>query len=111
MIQGGANGKAKKQKAEQPRPEKQNNAIYVTSLPDDVTEDELSREFHKYGVIAESADSDAPRIKLYYDDNGKFKGEALIGELTYPWIPLCCLHMTHSVLPLRIRPARNQHGR
>ena len=57
-----------------------NNAIYITSLPDDVTEDELHQVFSRYGVIAESADSDKPRIKLYYDENGDFKGDALIGE-------------------------------
>lgn len=31
-------------------------------------------------MIAESADSDRPRIKLYADADGNFKGDALIGE-------------------------------
>ena len=73
--------KAKKQKAGDPRPERKNNAIYVTSLPDDVTAEELHDVFCRYGVIAESADSNKPRIKLYADDQGNFKGDALIGEL------------------------------
>lgn len=34
-------GNTKKQKAEQPREERKNTAIYVTSLPLDVTEDEI----------------------------------------------------------------------
>ena len=72
-------GKAKKQKAEEPRPEKKNSAVYVSSLPDDVTEDELHDVFSRYGVVAESTDNDKPRIKLYYDDEGDFKGDALIG--------------------------------
>ena len=53
--------------------------MYVSSLPEDVDEDELHQVFSRYGVIAESAESDKPRIKLYYDDKGNFKGDALIG--------------------------------
>lgn len=79
-MQDGTNGKSKKQKPEELRGEKKNNAVYVTSLPDDVTEDELHDVFSKFGVIAESADSDKPRIKLYSDAKGNFKGDALIGE-------------------------------
>ena len=80
-VQGTANGQAKKQKAEAPREEQKNKAVYITSLPDDVTEDELFDTFSKYGVIAESADNNKPRIKLYSDDQGNFKGDALIGKL------------------------------
>lgn len=40
--------------------------------------DELNRVFSRYGVIAEELDSGEPRIKLYTDDNGKPKGDALI---------------------------------
>ena len=74
-------GKAKKQKADESRGERKNTAIYVTSLPLDATEDEIYDTFSKYGVIAESAENDQPRIKLYADDKGKFKGDALIGEI------------------------------
>ena len=74
-----ANGKSKKQKSE----EKKNNAVYVTSLPEDTTEDELHDVFSKFGVIAESADSDKPRIKLYADEKGNFKGDALIGRFKH----------------------------
>ncbi len=52
----------------------------MSSLPDDVTEDELHDVFSKYGVIAESADNNKPRVKLYYDEKGDFKGDARIGE-------------------------------
>jgi HIV Tat-specific factor 1 len=43
--------------------------------------EEVEQVFSRYGVIAESLDSDAPRIKLYTDDNGNFRGEALIGKV------------------------------
>lgn len=35
--------------------------------------------FKKFGVIAESAETNKPRIKLYTDEQGNFKGDALIG--------------------------------
>lgn len=67
----------KKQKAP-PQP-RQNTAVYVTGLPLDVTIDEVHEVFsRKAGVIAEEIDSGAPRIKLYNDSEGNFKGDALV---------------------------------
>ncbi|KAG4220405.1 hypothetical protein PC116_g31116, partial [Phytophthora cactorum] len=61
-----------------PQP-RQNTAIYVTGLPLDVTVDEVHDVFsRKCGVIAEEIDSGRPRIKLYTDEKGNFKGDALI---------------------------------
>lgn len=60
---------------------RQNSAIYVTGLPDDIDADELRDFFGKYGIIAESLDDNGKRIKLYNDKDGKFTGEALISEL------------------------------
>ncbi|KAI6093768.1 hypothetical protein F4821DRAFT_4952 [Hypoxylon rubiginosum] len=67
----------KKQK--QPPQPRQNTAIYVTGLPLDVTVDEVHEVFsRKCGVIAEEIDSGRPRIKLYSDEKGSFKGDALV---------------------------------
>ncbi|KAB8074042.1 putative nuclear mRNA splicing factor-associated protein [Aspergillus leporis] len=55
-----------------------NTAVYVTSIPLDAEFDELRHLFSKCGVIAEEIDSGRPRIKMYTDDDGKFKGEALV---------------------------------
>lgn len=53
--------------------------MYVTGLPLDVTVDEVHELFSsKCGVIAEEIDSGAPRIKLYTDSEGNFKGDALV---------------------------------
>lgn len=52
--------------------------MYVTSLPDDITLEEVQTVFSRCGVIAEEIDSGRPRIKLYTDDQGNFKGDALI---------------------------------
>ncbi|KAG5928498.1 hypothetical protein E4U42_000570 [Claviceps africana] len=68
---------SKKRKAP-PQP-KQNTAVYVTGLPPDATVTEVHDLFsRKAGVIAEEIDSGAPRIKLYSDEAGNFKGDALI---------------------------------
>lgn len=53
--------------------------MYVTGLPADATVDEIHELFsRKAGFIAEEIDSSAPRIKMYTDAEGNFKGDALI---------------------------------
>ncbi|KAE8355564.1 hypothetical protein BDV28DRAFT_128687 [Aspergillus coremiiformis] len=63
------------QKSKKPRV---NTAVYITSIPLDADFDEILHVFSKCGVIAEEIDSGRPRIKMYTDDDGKFKGEALV---------------------------------
>ena len=63
------------QKQKKPRV---NTAVYVTSIPLDSDKDEIKHVFSKCGVIAEEIDSGQSRIKMYEDDNGKFKGDALV---------------------------------
>ena len=50
----------------------------MTSIPLDADIDEIKDTFTKCGVIAEEIDSGKPRIKMYEDDMGQFKGDALI---------------------------------
>lgn len=71
------NDNAKKQKNEKPK-ERVNTAVYVSSLPEDVDQDELYDVFSRYGVIAEGIDDNLPRIKMYHSENGDFNGDALI---------------------------------
>ncbi|KAL1891261.1 hypothetical protein Sste5346_007720 [Sporothrix stenoceras] len=74
---GNSNKRAKAQNA--PRQPKQNTAVYVTGLPTDATADEVAELFsRKCGVIAEEIDSGRPRIKMYTNSDGSFKGDALI---------------------------------
>lgn len=47
-------------------------------------EEELFKSFSRFGVIAEGIDDNKPRIKMYYDENGNFNGDALIGEISPP---------------------------
>ncbi|KAL8929825.1 MAG: hypothetical protein Q9208_000969 [Pyrenodesmia sp. 3 TL-2023] len=76
---GGRTNTSKKPKptASEPR-ERKNTAVYVTNLPRDVSVQEVSDVFSRCGVIAEEIDRGKPRIKLYTDDEGNFKGDALI---------------------------------
>ncbi|KAF7184964.1 Splicing factor U2AF-associated protein 2 [Pseudocercospora fuligena] len=57
---------------------RQSTAVFVSGLPLDVDTEEVREVFSKYGIIAESADDNEKRVKLYNDANGNFKGEALI---------------------------------
>ena len=69
---------SKKSKPTAEAKERKNTAVYVTSLPPDVTVSEVHDVFSKCGVIAEEIDSGKPRIKLYTNEDGTFKGDALI---------------------------------
>ncbi|KAK2005171.1 splicing factor u2af-associated protein 2 [Colletotrichum falcatum] len=80
---GNGNGRARPAKkakpARAPPQPRQNTAVYVTGLPADATVDEVHELFsRKAGVIAEEIDSGRPRIKMYTDDKGNFKGDALV---------------------------------
>ncbi|EME87425.1 uncharacterized protein MYCFIDRAFT_75283 [Pseudocercospora fijiensis CIRAD86] len=57
---------------------RQSTAVFVSGLPLDVDTEEVREVFSKYGIIAESAEDNEKRVKLYNDANGNFKGEALI---------------------------------
>lgn len=63
---------------QRPKKPRVNTAVFVTSIPLDATFDEIRDIFSKCGVIAEEIDSGRPRIKMYTDEKGLFKGEALI---------------------------------
>lgn len=52
-------------------------AVYLTSLPPTTTVDQLVAAFSKAGLILEDAAGE-PKVKLYYDSDQKFKGEALV---------------------------------
>eukprot|EP00842_Homolaphlyctis_polyrhiza_P000177 jgi/Hompol1/115/HPOL_005228-RA len=57
---------------------KRNTAVYVTGLPFNATVDQVKQVFSKCGIILEDPTTQAPKIKLYKDSNGDFKGDALV---------------------------------
>jgi HIV Tat-specific factor 1 len=68
----------KKTKPEKAPIERKNTAVYITNLPPTATSTEIASVFSRCGVIAEEIDSGNPRIKMYTDDKGNFKGDALV---------------------------------
>ncbi|KAH6577597.1 hypothetical protein BASA62_000797 [Batrachochytrium salamandrivorans] len=76
--------KAESNKRKKPNPndaatkKRINTAVYVTGLPHDATVDELVVVFSKCGLILEDPVSATPKIKLYSDAAGVFKGDALV---------------------------------
>jgi len=79
-------------KAKAPLPPRQNTAVYVTGLPFDVTVEEVREVFsRKCGVIAEEIDSGKPRIKLYTNEKGEFKGDALVVFFKAPSVDMAIM--------------------
>lgn len=50
----------------------------MTNLPLDADIEEVESVFKRCGQIAENIDNDGPRIKLYTDEQDRFKGDALV---------------------------------
>jgi HIV Tat-specific factor 1 len=60
-----------------PAPAPKKTAVWVSNLPPNATPAKIASVFSKAGVLLIGDDGE-PRIKLYYDDDGNFKGEALV---------------------------------
>ena len=66
----------KKQSKKSGGKQKGHNWVYVSGLPSDVTEDEVLQHFTKVGVLAINPATQAPKFKLYRDEQGVPKGDA-----------------------------------
>ncbi|KAL0082247.1 hypothetical protein J3Q64DRAFT_1634535 [Phycomyces blakesleeanus] len=88
----------KKQKREPVK--KPNTSVYITHLPLDVTVDEMKQTFSKCGLIMEDLETGEPKIKLYKDDKGTFKGDALVTYFKEDSVPLAINLLDESELRL-----------
>ena len=76
-----ADGEAKAKRVRKKKPKFKSDAgsnVYVSGLPDDVEHDELLECFKVAGVLKTDPASGAARLKLYKDDRGRPKGDALL---------------------------------
>lgn len=51
--------------------------MYVSNLPDSMTEEMFVSLMQKCGMIVLDEKTNKPKIKLYKDEEGNFKGDAL----------------------------------
>lgn len=72
---------------DRPRRERYVTSVYVSNLPLDISGAEIQEYFAKCGVIGEDARGQK-RVKLYYDENGTFKGDALVTYFKPESVPL-----------------------
>ncbi|GAA5805590.1 hypothetical protein HPULCUR_011110 [Helicostylum pulchrum] len=63
-------------------------SVYVTGIPPDVTVEEMKTTFSKCGVIMEDLETGEPKIKIYRDENGYSKGDALVCYFKEESVPL-----------------------
>lgn len=74
-------GKKRKAQAPPPKwfdiPPEQNTKVYVSNLPDDITEDEFGELMSKCGLVMKDLKSGKLKVKLYRDKDGKSKGDGL----------------------------------
>lgn len=54
-----------------------NTKVYVSNLPDNMTEEAFVSLMEKCGMVLLNPDSGKPKVKLYHDKEGNFKGDAL----------------------------------
>lgn len=111
----------KEQPSKTPKPLNQsgpkNTAVWVSNLPPDATPEQLAAVFSKAGVLLIGDDGE-PRIKLYYDDSGKFKGEALVMYFKEGSVDLAITLLDDTELEfgagcgnMRVRAAEYQHSK
>lgn len=94
-----------------------NTAVWVSNLPPDTTPEQLADVFSKAGVLL-IGDDGKPRIKLYYDESGKFKGEALVMYFKEGSVDLAITLLDDTELEfgaghgnMRVREAEYQHSK
>ena len=63
--------------------------VYVTNLPPTTTSELLASTFSRAGLLM-TDDEGNPKVKLYTDENGRFKGDALVSYFKQNSVDLAC---------------------
>lgn len=75
---GAGRGKKRKGKGGQPPKPGKTTTVYVSGLPLDMTKEELLPFMAKCGIVRKDPDSGEYKVKLYEDEQGRLKGDALV---------------------------------
>jgi HIV Tat-specific factor 1 len=68
---------SEKKKRKEPLPRK-NTSVFVSNLPPSATSEDINSYFNKCGILMTDFLTHLPKIKMYYNEDKTFKGEALI---------------------------------
>lgn len=68
--------------------QRENRSVYVSNLPDDVSEEELLKVFRKCGLLMINPATNREKIKIYLDERGKPKGDAIVTFFKSASVPL-----------------------
>jgi HIV Tat-specific factor 1 len=71
-------GQGRKKRKGPPKAPPKTTAVYVSGLPLDVTKEELIPFMAKCGIIKKDPDSGEYKVRLYEDELGRLKGDALV---------------------------------
>ncbi|KAK4299036.1 hypothetical protein Pmani_028655 [Petrolisthes manimaculis] len=91
--------------------ESTNTKVYVSNLPDDMTEKTFLSLMEKCGMVHLGSDSGKPKIKLYHDKEGNFKGDALCTYIKVESVKLALQILDESDVGgrrIRVEPAKFQ---
>lgn len=58
-------------------PAEQNSKVYVSDLPNDITEEEFGELMSKCGLVMKDLKNGKLKLKLYRDSHGQLKGDGL----------------------------------
>jgi len=88
---------------------KKNSNVYISGLPLTVTPDRVAEFFSKAGVIRLDKFSSEPKVKLYRDEAGQLKGDALVSYAKQESVVLALTWLNGQEIepgaPVSVQPA------
>ncbi|KAJ3222603.1 hypothetical protein HK099_002115 [Clydaea vesicula] len=92
------------------KPKKINTSVYVTNLPTDCTVEEIHDYFKKCGIILEDTHTGLPKIKIYQDEEGRNKGDALVVYFKEESVKMACSLLDDTLFRFGEKPIKVQEA-